>query len=133
MATFKWTERLSVGDERIDSQHKQLFAIAGELVDAVAEGHGEETLKETFKRLKDYTEGHFNDEEDYMRELGFPDLELHAAEHALMFMRVRSLWNMIQEDKDISAAGVAGFLEDWIADHIMKKDVRVGAFARDKS
>ncbi len=36
MDQVKWSATLSIGVEAVDGQHKQLFAIVGELQDAIA-------------------------------------------------------------------------------------------------
>lgn len=127
---YDWKDVLDIGFPRLDEQHKELFAISSELMDAIAEGKGEEELKATFDRLKAYTELHFREEEAYMKEIGFPDLEEHAAEHSLLLVRVNTLWRLIQSGEPISPKGVSLFISEWIAGHIMEKDARIGRFAK---
>ena len=114
----------------IDAQHKQLFTISNDLVNAIARGEGETVLKEIFDRLKEYTEFHFKDEEAYMKEIGYPELSPHAAAHALLLVRVNTLWRLIQGGDKISPKGVSLFIADWIVDHIMEKDAHIGTFAK---
>ncbi len=128
MSQIKWTGKMTVGLPRIDDQHKQLITIANVLIAAIAQGEGQDALVDVFERLKEYTDFHFKDEEVYMRELGYPDIEAHAAEHALLYMRVQTLRRMIVNDGTITPQGISMFLSDWINTHILESDARIGAF-----
>lgn len=130
MSPLQWTEDLHVGHETIDEQHKQLFSIAADLVQAIEEGRGEAMLKEIFSRLKEYTQYHFKEEEAYMQEIGYPQADAHAAQHAILIIRVGTLKRLIESGEPISPAGVGLFLQDWIAQHIMQDDVDIEKFAR---
>jgi len=130
MSPLKWTEDLHVGHETIDEQHKRLFSIAADLVHAVEEGRGEAMLKEIFARLKDYTKYHFREEEAYMEQIGYPQTDAHAAQHAILIIRVGTLKRLIESGEPISPEGVGLFLQDWIAQHIMQDDVDIEKYAR---
>lgn len=130
MPQIIWTDDLSVGLASVDDQHKQLFAIANDLLEAVESGKGEAVLKETFDHLKAYAEFHFKEEEAFMKEVGYPGISAHTAEHALLLMRVNTLWRLIQKGENISPKGVSLFVTEWITDHIMDKDNMIGEFVR---
>ena len=127
---IQWTEDMTVGLPRIDDQHKQLISISNILIAATAQGEGKEALVDVYERLKEYTQFHFKDEEAYMEELGYPDLEKHKAEHALLYMRVQTLRRMIDNDKTITPEGTSLFLSNWICEHLIGSDTRIGIFAK---
>ncbi len=130
MPTPDWSDVLNIGLPILDEQHKQLFAIADDLLSAIARGEGEAVLKDIFDRLKSYTKYHFKEEEEYMRRIGYPKAEEHAAEHVLLMMRVNTLWRLIENGEIISPKGVSLFVSDWIVEHIMDKDGQIGQFAK---
>jgi hemerythrin len=130
MSKLDWSDVLDIGLPLLDEQHKQLFAIADDLLTAIARGEGDAALKDIFDRLKAYTQYHFKEEEAYMVSIGYPDYEAHKAEHVLLMMRVNTLWRLIENGELITPKGVALFISDWIVDHIMHKDELIGRFAK---
>lgn len=76
---ISWDKGFSVGHEKIDSQHKKLFDIAGELYK-----YRNDTKKivVVLKELIDYTRYHFNSEEIYMEGIGYKNLDNHKRLHA---------------------------------------------------
>lgn len=133
MTYLDWTDALDLGLPLLDEQHKQLFAISNDLLDAIARGEGQDILKDIFDRLKEYTQYHFKEEEAYMKKIGYNDFDAHAAEHALLLVRVNTLWRMIKSGEHISPQGASLFLSDWITEHILHRDALIGRFAKDKA
>jgi len=130
MTNIQWNDELDVGQPLIDEQHRNLFAIANDLIDAINAGKGEATLEAIFIRLREYTEYHFKAEEKYMKEIEYPKLGAHAAQHAILLLRVGTLQNMIRNGESISPEGVSIFMRDWITQHIMEEDADIGEFAQ---
>lgn len=130
MTQLEWTDVLAIGLPAIDKQHTRLFAISNDLLNAIAQDEGKSALKEIFDQLKDYTQYHFKAEEAYMEKIGYPELSSHAAEHALLLVRVNTLWRLLQNGELISPEGVSLFINDWIVEHIMEKDVLIGKYAK---
>lgn len=124
----EWTEDLSVGLHSLDSQHKQLIAISKALHTAIENGEGEAAMAETFDALEAYIKRHFENEEGYMREIGYPGLKEHLAQHEQLLLRFNMLWNRQKRHEPIKAEGVAFFLTEWITEHIQKYDIAIGRF-----
>lgn len=81
--THTWSDNLSVGNNRIDEQHKQLIALCARAADC-ASAFSLEALQEfhdILNHLAPLTDHHFNDEEDLLIKNGSPNLEVHIAEH----------------------------------------------------
>lgn len=129
MGTLDWTEALAIGLPALDDQHKQLFTIFDDLIKAIERSEGEDALKEIFTRLKEYTKYHFTDEENYMKGIGYPDSDSHAAEHALLMVRVDTLWRLLEGGENVSPKGVSLFISDWIVGHIINSDTKIGHYA----
>lgn len=73
MSIFQWKEEFSVDHAEIDTQHKRLFQLAGDLHAAMTEGKGKEALSKTLSNLIDYTKHHFACEERLMQLHDYPD------------------------------------------------------------
>ncbi|ELU7404403.1 hemerythrin domain-containing protein [Campylobacter jejuni] len=76
-----WNEKYSTHDTMIDIQHQKLFELAGKVESAVYKFVKREELKEILTELFNYMKDHFNDEEKYMKLIGYPDLEEHKRIH----------------------------------------------------
>jgi len=134
VGVFEWTEKLSVGVETIDSQHRELFAA----INSLLRGNGGGALPEEIPRivafLEDYVTNHFGMEEIYMRRLSYPGFPHHKGEHV-------SFINDFYDLRDaFDAEGASGeladrmgrFCGDWLVNHIGKVDKALGAFLREK-
>lgn len=130
-----WTEELSVGIEKIDKQHQELFNRINRLVDAIKQHRCKEEIDNTIKFLDDYAREHFADEEKYMKESSYQELLAHRSHHA------RYLENLAELKKEAGLPRIQGgsydlsvmtnqIVVDWIVDHIMKLDKKFGAFIK---
>ena len=71
---MKWTPDLSVGIEKIDGQHQEMFKMAEQLFSADNAAKGAGFFEELLGFLDEYTKKHFADEEAYMESIGYPGL-----------------------------------------------------------
>lgn len=133
-----WKDKYIVGVELIDEQHKELFGRLSEFIRNVqAEGQWEEKLhkvKETMEFMQEYVVYHFNDEEAYLDEIGYPDIVFHKKLH-------EDFKKVINEYVELFNQG--GFTEDrmqefcarlmtWLIMHVGKIDQKVGEYVRVK-
>lgn len=131
MEEVKWSATLSIGVEEVDAQHKQLFAIVKELQDAIALCKGQKRMHQILEKLITYTETHFRDEEAYMQEIGYPDLENHRHEHEQLVQKVRRFQRRLEMER--ISMPVLEFLINWVGHHIMTSDQEIGRYARGRS
>ena len=127
MSFIAWNDRLSVGVEIIDSDHKKLVGMLNELYDAIADGTSKEILGDLLDRLVEYTSVHFAREESFFSRTGYPGAEAHKFEHANM---IAWLVEMRTRLKSGSAMGpsleLVNYLKDWLFDHILGSDMEYG-------
>jgi len=127
---IEWTPKLSVGVEKIDAQHRELFRKVNELLAAMGAHRGMATLEETLRFLRAYTAQHFAEEARMLRAARYPQLAEHLAMHD-DFVR----------DFDVLAADLArngatshltirasNLLCDWLREHVSGADKAYGAF-----
>lgn len=125
-----WHESLSVGDERLDSDHQGLFALFDEMEQAVQSGQGRAAVGRTLATLMAYTVAHFRREEILMHEIGFPDLIDHAQEHRAIGWRVERLIEQHRTGRIEVTIETFSFLRDWLCDHVTKRDSEIARYAR---
>lgn len=131
MAAFVWDSKLETGDERVDSQHRALFGMLNEVVDAVESGEGNAQVGNVLERLSEYVAVHFTEEQTLMESAGLPseDLSAHTAAHLELTRRTREFilqWRAQQ----VEATELADFLAEWLTSHILEKDQALARFMR---
>ena len=76
LMAIEWTERLSIGNEILDLDHKEMFGLAGDIECAIkAMDHS--ALDQAFKQLRDCMGRHFLNEELFAHALNIPFAEHH--------------------------------------------------------
>ena len=64
---FVWDKSLEIGNDEIDSQHKEIFKRVNKLLSAMADGSGKDTIGKLIEFLTEYVVNHFDAEERLMR------------------------------------------------------------------
>ncbi len=129
MPLMEWTERLSVGIEQFDQEHKRLVAMVNELFDAVQAGRGKEALGAILDNLIDYTKTHFANEEHFLEKNGYPDLEAHRREHEALTRQVVDIQRKYHSGATaMLSMEVMTFLKNWLVKHIQGSDKTYGGY-----
>jgi len=131
MSKLKWSDKLSLGAPVIDGQHKQLVQLANNLISAVRDGE-KDVLPAFFEELMDYTEYHFQDEEMFMADVEYPDLEEHRGLHDDLRAQVVGYRDLCLSGECPEADDVVAFMKKWLISHIVYSDMKIGAFIRKK-
>jgi hemerythrin len=131
---IKWTESLSIGNETIDSQHKELIQKINDVLEACNRQQGKEKVVEVMQFLKDYTVKHFKDEENLMKKYQYPMYEEHKKIHEDLVKKVEDLDERIKrEGVSLSVVmTVNKTLVDWFVNHISKEDKKVGEYIKNR-
>ncbi len=131
-----WKDKYRIGVELIDQQHKELFGRVSNFLQAVqGEGRWEEKLeqvKSTMEFMQNYVVEHFAAEEQFQREISFPEYETHKRVHddfkatvndyAARFAQAGYSQDLVQE--------FGAKLMTWLIMHVAAADQRIGAYVR---
>jgi hemerythrin len=119
---FEWKDEYCIGISKIDSQHKNLFAIANRLQHDLDHDQLQGELMNLFR----YTREHFKTEEELMRDCGYPDYANHQRMHDGL---LNSLNNFAAEvvKKPEQLPAFKQFVADWITEHILNQDQRIAS------
>ncbi len=122
---FKWDASYEIGVHAIDAQHQRLF----ELANALEEDLSSENVKRVVMALYKYTRIHFDTEEKLMGFLNYPDLAAHVKYHEEL---LETLNKVSRQDFDerLSVTSLRMFVYNWLVNHIMNEDQKIGAFSR---
>ena len=80
--SIQWTPNLSVGVEHIDDQHKFGLKRLMDYLKLEKREKAKEYINTMIDFLDEYTKQHFKDEEAYMEEIAYPELEAQKRAHA---------------------------------------------------
>jgi hemerythrin len=132
---FVWSDKYSVGNRKIDEQHKRLFAIFDGLVRAINSGDSIFGVEKTFLQLRGYVKNHFRYEESLMKKNRYPGYKEHKKKHdvicdTLKSYRLRFNDEKRQEQEKI-AVEVAQFFESWLKGHIKAEDQQYTPYVGD--
>jgi len=117
-----WKTEYETGISVIDSQHQKLFDLYNAMVKQ-CNTHGTAGINTTIDALIKYTQQHFSYEESLMEKFGYSDRIDHMEEHSSFITEVMDLSYANSENRSIQTLTVfAGFLQDWLINHIMVVD-----------
>lgn len=78
MTAIKWEKSYTIGHEKIDGEHKKLFEIGAKLLKYKNDS---KKIIEIIKELAEYTRFHFNNEEKFMKSIGYDEFDHHKSLH----------------------------------------------------
>ncbi len=123
---IKWKDEYSIGVDRIDDEHKQLVEIANKAYEVLNNDlytDKYDKIVEILKELEDYTVFHFNDEEDYMQQVGYKKFFSHKIEHEEFIQKIKNVdLNKMDYNQDKYLLEIVNFIVDWLVKHILEKD-----------
>ena len=132
MPLIQWSDRLSIGIDSVDKQHKVLISLLNKLNDAIAEGNADLILAEIFDGLSAYTIKHFAYEEGLFKKYGYNGTEAHTHEHAALIKQIKNLRQKMDEGDSMVNVEVLDFLKEWLTYHILVCDKDFAPFLIDK-
>lgn len=129
MKAVKWTADLSIGIEVIDGEHQGLVSCLADLVAACEADADKDEQGRLLKALYKLTREHFVHEEDEMSKLDYPEAEQHKAIHGELISELDDIVEAFEESgsQGLSAETLL-FLEDWLTQHIVMEDRKIGKF-----
>ena len=130
---FTWTEELSVGYGLIDEQHKELFSRYNDLLNACKEGKGREAIIPVLDFMIEYVTRHFAEEEQFMKQYDYPEMNEHINEHKELFKHVNAVYKELQ-DKGATVSVITSInhsMCSWLIRHVKQTDVKLGRFLAD--
>jgi hemerythrin-like metal-binding protein len=132
MGFITWHDHYSVNVPEIDDQHKKLIALANQLYDAMRAGKGLDVLGPVLTELVDYTAYHFECEERFLLQHGYPEHDEHKEQHDSLAEKARQFKDAFTQGQESRAMDVMLFLSNWLNIHILEVDKRYASFLSDK-
>lgn len=125
---MNWYDNYNIGIEEVDTQHQKLAKTIRKLQKSLVNGRFTPETGETLKFLVEYTREHFNAEEALMAKVGYDDIEAHKKLHKKLVAQVVEILINLKKGKKIDAYELVDFLTDWLINHIVHEDKKIGKF-----
>jgi hemerythrin len=125
---MRWYDKYNIGVEIIDAQHRELFRMIGRLQASLSSENVDEAMGNALKFLVDYAKHHFSAEEELMKRIGFPQYDHQKELHKKFIQKVANVLVRIKKGEPTTVSELIDFLTDWIVNHILDEDKKIGNF-----
>lgn len=118
------------GIREIDRQHAELLESLQKLASWIGTPSEVAAVFSAISYLNDYVDRHFQFEERFLEENGYPNLPKHVEEHAAIRTKVADLTSKILDGTEITEE-IMKTMSDWIVGHIGEEDLEYAQFLKD--
>ena len=124
-----WKSEYNIGNLKIDQEHQKLFAIARKTLSVIKLNNDEKEIgkiKELITELFTYVGTHFSNEQKYMKEVKYPELENHILLHKNLLDMLTNLISKLNSMnlKEIEQS-LYSFIEEYFIRHIILEDKKI--------
>lgn len=119
-----WDSSYSVGVSQLDQEHQKLLDMFFQLHQALTLGKSKAIIVQLVSELREYTLTHFKNEESYLEQINHPTLDEQKQQHATFIQKVDEFEVELNKGNSFVSMQVLQFLNDWIANHILDKDMK---------
>jgi len=124
MSELVWKSEYSIGHFQTDNGHKKLISLANKVIRFSNAGEDISRIHTALKALREYPIIHFRNEENYMKQLGFQEIEHHKACHAELIGRLNEVITENTKVNDL-VHGLKRLMVVWVIDHIIHEDLKI--------
>ena len=132
MEKILWGEGFSVGVQVLDAQHKQIITIINTLLEMNDTQSGSEIVSETLTKMNQYAAEHFNKEEQYMLDYGYPEYSLQKKQHQEFKRKIVDFCMGAMVHKTNVPGEMFTYLKSWWTNHILQEDMKYKMFFNEK-
>ncbi|PRR82617.1 bacteriohemerythrin [Clostridium vincentii] len=127
---YEMKDEYKTGIKIIDEQHKKLFELAESTYQLLKNDFTVDKydkIVHLVDELRDYTEFHFKTEEEYMESIGYKRMFTQKIEHMAFVKELKDVdLTKIDQNQDEAIMKILQFLNDWLVEHILEKDMLIG-------
>ena len=127
MSFFQWTEDLDIHVPEMNSEHQELIRLMNHIQELNDQKASKESITSAAHALAAYTERHFENEEAYMKRIGYPGLSDHKKIHGILLDQVKQhIDEFVASTEPEMNEAFFGFLQSWLKVHIKGVDADYG-------
>jgi hemerythrin-like metal-binding protein len=124
MTIMQWNDKLEVGVESMNDEHRALLDWMNRLHDREAAGASKAEIVMLARQLQTSAVKHFRSEEAYMASIGFAGLRNHRQIHDSLLETLTRHVTAIAEGDGKVPRGFFTFLKVWLTAHIQGVDAK---------
>jgi hemerythrin len=132
MEKIMWDESFSVGVRDLDEQHKQIVIIINTLIEMSNIKVDSEIISDTLTKMTRYALDHFNKEEHYMLEYGYPGYSLQKSQHQEFKKKTADFCIGTMVYTETVPIEIFEFLKSWWTNHILQEDMKYKEFFNER-
>lgn len=127
---MNWRAAWESGNSQIDQQHQDLIEIANRLVNMSISGVSNQETEQQVELLLGHIVQHFECEEKFLTEIGFPDYPAHAKLHKRLTAKALRIKEACRTGEVKAAAFFSFVVDDVILEHLMEVDTKFFPYTR---
>ncbi|MCL1992894.1 MAG: hemerythrin family protein [Spirochaetes bacterium] len=116
-----WNPEYNLGIPILDEHHRGIITTINSLHFGIQQNYIKNMLMPIVDMIYDYTQVHFQTEEDFFEKIGFPEAKQHTELHRKLSAELSSIGRKSVLDRD--SYHFIEFLKRWWIDHICKEDL----------
>ncbi len=128
-----WNEKLSVGVEEIDNQHKHMMHLINDIDETVKSGGAYLQLAPSIGELVSYARMHFGNEEKLLKLNQCPDFEAHRHNHIMLLKELTDLQKKAESASMDQFKELMSILKLWFPGHILGVDKKHADYLLNKT
>lgn len=127
---MEWKKEFETGVKSIDHEHHKLVTMITKLQNSLKDGFITAMTGQIIKEIVEYTKEHFASEELVMEKINYPGLEEHKKMHRDLIDHVVKMLMGLKVGEQVTSLDLIDFLKNWLRDHILKEDKKIGEYYR---
>jgi len=124
MEKIEWSESFSVGNAKLDEQHKTIIKMINKLVTHDERSNDSETVHVILNEMMRYCMDHLTYEEQLMDRYDYADKINHKYLHVKYIEKFSDLSMQAMRAGDDVSPELTSFLSDWWVNHILVEDMK---------
>ena len=132
--TISWRDGMDIGDPVIDADHHHLVEMINQFEAAIGGRIDHKAVARVLLGLVSYTGEHFQREEDLQLQVRYPYYDSHRRSHRDVLKHLNDLLaryvRLQGAERDAMIREMAGFLREWLVDHIISSDLRMKPYVQ---
>lgn len=130
MPIIHWQESYATGIQIVDDQHRQIFQTINQLFDLLQADAPLPQIRDNLDFLIAYAVNHFQTEESFMTESGYPSLSEHIEEHRNLIARIHAIRARFATPEPPTLLELSRMVGEWTSHHIGEVDMGYVGFLK---
>lgn len=124
MKEIEWTDSFSVGSDLFDRQHIQIIDLINKLIANSNSSVDSVIVSDILTKMTEYALIHFRDEEQFLYQNNYEDIEDHKKLHRDFITKTVSFCQATTLQIDVVPDKLLTYLKEWWIHHILVEDMQ---------